>query len=1045
MFQEYIAYYTKYRAIYGPQTAIFLAVGSFYELYDIQDIETNQTQCNVRTIVDYLGIQLSTKKGDFAPHEVGLFAGFPDYVLHKWASRLTTAGWTVVVIDQIKDHRGKVKERKVSRILSPASHVEAALSTETPYLLHLLFSSPTPHAPPQYGAALLDLTTATTYTYSGAGIGRPDAWSADMLLQIIDVFSPKEVVIHWHGELPLPDEVFFRRLFALPGTFPLRLHLRTEYGAFAKPLVRTDYLQRIYTIRSLLPPRTYLGLRTEPEELALLFLLQYAEEHCPAMIRSFHKNIPWTPESRLLCGNHTLQQLQMTGPNPQETVVGLYSHAISPMGKRHVRERLVNPLSDPTEIRTRLEEVTHCLTVWSPEQRTFLERQLRSMYDLPRIHRRLLCGWVTPSDISHLFDTYRAMEAIVATLCAPSSSSSPSSPSSTSSTSSLCPLRPPYSMEEAIAYLTLFRQHMDEEKARLSSGSTPMEITPLHGETYPAVAEKEQEIARIREEIQRLRRDVATAGSVPVDAIHVEARSQHSAGEPYGFRLASVALQQLKKHAAALPAGSSFSELKAGGWYTCTALDQLNTRLLKARDALENLWNRYRVEASAILSEAGQALWTPMEQWIAHVDVTQCIARTSSEWGFVCPTILSFEDDGDSQHSTVDIRQIRHPLVELASPHITFVRNDLRLDDTQRGLLCYGNNAIGKSTLAKSLGIAVLLAQCGAYVPAAAMTLRPFQALYSRIHNNDQLFAGLSSFAVEMSELRTILQNATPYTLVVSDEMANGTESTSATAIVASSIQWLSKHHTKFIMATHLHDLPKYIDPVQERIAIKHLHVEYDPVTQKLVYHRTLRDGQGSSIYGIEVARAMALPFDFIETALATRHRIIGSTTQQGAASSAWNSSIVRKECERCRHPICSDLEVHHVQHRATATAAGFLPDGTHMNKESNLMVICQTCHDQLHRGEFEVGPVRQTSDGVERVIVPAASAVTEEKKGSQEPGGGLSKKGRGKWTDEEVETVKTTLRMYSSLSLKSIRAYLSSTYAIEMSESVLGKLRKEM
>jgi hypothetical protein len=117
------------------------------------------------------------------------------------------------------------------------------------------------------------------------------------------------------------------------------------------------------------------------------------------------------------------------------------------------------------------------------------------------------------------------------------------------------------------------------------------------------------------------------------------------------------------------------------------------------------------------------------------------------------------------------------------------------------------------------------------------------------------------------------------------------------------------------------------------------------------------------------------------------------------------------------------------------------------MNKESNLMVICQTCHDQLHRGEFTVGPVQQTSDGVERMIQdspPPEEKTPEEKKVAQEPGG-ITKKGRSKWSDEEVETVKTTLRSYSSLSLKSIRAYLSSTCAIEMSEAVLGRLRKEL
>jgi hypothetical protein len=78
-------------------------VGSFYELYDIQNIETGETECNIKEIVDFLGIQLSTKKGDFSEGCDGLFAGFPDYVLHKWAGRLTSAGWTVVIVDQIKE------------------------------------------------------------------------------------------------------------------------------------------------------------------------------------------------------------------------------------------------------------------------------------------------------------------------------------------------------------------------------------------------------------------------------------------------------------------------------------------------------------------------------------------------------------------------------------------------------------------------------------------------------------------------------------------------------------------------------------------------------------------------------------------------------------------------------------------------------------------------------------------------------------------------------------------------------------------------------
>ena len=111
-------------------------VGAFYELYEFQNVETGETRSNVKEIVDILGIQVSIKS-NVEPGYDGLVAGFPDYVMHKWAGRLTSIGWTVVIIDQIKDVRGKVKERKVSRILSPSTHIENISSTETPYIATL--------------------------------------------------------------------------------------------------------------------------------------------------------------------------------------------------------------------------------------------------------------------------------------------------------------------------------------------------------------------------------------------------------------------------------------------------------------------------------------------------------------------------------------------------------------------------------------------------------------------------------------------------------------------------------------------------------------------------------------------------------------------------------------------------------------------------------------------------------------------------------------------------------------------------------------------
>ena len=431
-------------------------------------------------------------------------------------------------------------------------------------------------------------------------------------------------------------------------------------------------------------------------------------------------------------------------------------------------------------------------------------------------------------------------------------------------------------------------------------------------------------------------------------------------------------------------------------------------------------------DACQAVSDAGIHLWWIMEHWICHVDGTQCIGRVSKERGFSCPEIEEAEE------SSVDITHLRHPLVEASSTRQSYVKHHVSLGKTNvgktNGWLIYGMNASGKSTLMKATGICILLAQAGCFVPARTMRLAPFQAIYTRILNHDNLFAGLSSFAVEMSELRDILRHANPHTLVLGDELCAGTESISAQALVASGIQWLSKRRAKFMFATHLHDVPSLIDLQKERVEIWHLHVEYDPATQKLVYDRSLRPGSGSTLYGLEVARAMDLPFEFIEQALQNRHRIMGSVKQEEATTSSWNKDIIRRACESCQKPIVSDLEVHHLQHRASAQNQ-ILQDGTHMNDKRNLMVLCEECHDQIHAGTLIVGDIQLTSNGPERMIQKVDSPI---------------KKG-GKWTEEELETVKSTLKKYTSLSLKSIRAQLSSKHSIEISETMLGKMRREL
>ena len=1004
MYKEYVELYKTYTTRFGPKTAIFLMVGSFYELYDIHNQATGETQCNVREIVDILGIQLSTKKGDFSENCDGLFAGFPDYVMHKWAGRLTSVGWTVVIVNQVKDARGKVKERKVERILSPSTHIENAVSTEIPYVTTLFFHQSSESQPPSFGASVLDLTTGTTHTYAGKATGRPDIWTADDLVQLLSVFPPKELLVYWRGYTPAPTDALIRRMFGIPSQVSLHSYPVETLGTFAIEQAKTEYLRRIYAMKTLLPPKTYLGLHSDEEELALLFLLQFVEEHYPSMVKSFHRNEHWSPEARLVCGNHALTQLQMTGSQLHETVIGLFDKCITVMGKRAIKERLLRPYSQTSDIQARLAEITEYMS-WPDDKRTFLERQLRFMCDLPRLHRKILCGLIASEELVGLFQTYTAMEAIM-----------------THTTRGTC-LEEPFAAQEWNEYCEVFRAHFSEEKALRAN----KDLTAFHSGTYPDIHQKELEIQITLQGFHTLRKEFATIGGLNEEAIRMEEKEK----EPYGFKASTITLQHLKRKLEELPKGTKLSELKSGGWIDCQQLQHLNTRLTKLREELQHLINIHLIQACHAIASSHQEIWTTMERWVCQVDATQCIGRISRENGYTCPRLEEPE-----QGSALQIQGIRHPLVEASSSRVSYVKHDVELGyDSTKGWLVYGMNASGKSTLMKAVGLCVLLAQAGCFVPAKEMRLRPFRAIYTRILNQDNLFAGLSSFAVEMSELRDILRNANNHTLVLGDELCSGTESVSAQALVASGIQWLSVRDAKFIFATHLHDLPQYIHTEELGVKVWHLHVEYHPVTKKLVYDRSLRSGNGSTLYGLEVARAMDLPFEFIEQALTNRHKMMGSTKQIDASVSSWNREIIRKECEVCQKPTVRDLEVHHIQPRSSATDS-ILPDGTAMNDKSNLMVLCEECHDRVHAGTVSLGAVQMTSDGPVRDIqvtltTSAPKSTTPLKK--------------GKWTDEEMELVTSMLKQYSALSLKSIRALLSSKYGLEMSESVLGKIRREL
>jgi DNA mismatch repair protein MutS len=410
------------------------------------------------------------------------------------------------------------------------------------------------------------------------------------------------------------------------------------------------------------------------------------------------------------------------------------------------------------------------------------------------------------------------------------------------------------------------------------------------------------------------------------------------------------------------------------------------------------------------------------------------MAKTARQQGWIKPTI-----ETTLGSSRLQIENLRHPLIENQKRQSKYITHNISLgyEESGQGWLLYGMNASGKSSLMKAIGLATLLAQVGSYVPATAMTLRPFHRLATRILNQDNLWAGLSSFAVEMSELREILAVADDHTLVLGDELCAGTESISGTAIVAAGIQHLYKCGSRFVLATHLHDLMK-LPQVTFLKALKvwHLHVEYDPVRDILVYHRALKEGAGSSMYGLEVAKALHLPRDMIDVAFEMRRALLGSSAIEEAKCSSWNADIKRLICSACGESYKEKLEVHHIQERSEAIG-GRNKDGTALNHRSNLATLCETCHYKHHAGELYVGPVEDTSEGPKRAVIDFSKY--EHKEPESE-----TKKQRSLFTKEQISQITELLKRTPGLTPRLWCFQIRSELEIEITEGQFKSLQKK-
>jgi DNA mismatch repair protein MutS len=371
----------------------------------------------------------------------------------------------------------------------------------------------------------------------------------------------------------------------------------------------------------------------------------------------------------------------------------------------------------------------------------------------------------------------------------------------------------------------------------------------------------------------------------------------------------------------------------------------LSRDILNSKDELNNAITKVYLD---IIAKFVSELFIELEhvsKYVAKLDVIICKAYIARHYKYCIPTIDSY-----ASKSYVNVRELRHCLIEHIQQNELYVANDVSIgmDDDINGFLLYGTNAVGKTSFIRALGISVIMAQSGLYVPCSQFVYKPYTAIFSRILGNDNIFKGLSTFAVEMSELRIILKMSDEDSLVLGDELCSGTEMESALSIFVAGLMELNKKNCSYIFATHFHEVTGYSEVTEmPKLGLKHMEVTYNRELDCLVYNRVLKQGSGPRIYGLEVCKSLHLGQEFLETAYAIRNKYYPENRGElSNEPSVYNRRKVRGKCEMCNNHIGE--ETHHLKQQKDADKNGYI-GSIHKNHPANLLTVCEKCHDKIH------------------------------------------------------------------------------------------------
>ena len=1018
LIKEYLDLQEKYEKKWGEKTIVLMEVGKFFEIYGV--VNETEKRGRIYEIAEFTNLSVSKKNSKTEPVSIKnpLMAGFPNYTIKKWEEIILKHKYTIIKIEQ-DQHGTKNPNREVTEILSPGINLES--NNYSNNIMSITLEEYQDYKSLkkilQLGLSIVDITTGKSWVYETHSHVDDFNYCLDECFRFIQSYNPLELIIDLQNTNLKKNDI----------TNYLEISSNNLYfNIFANKNLLTNknknyLLSRVFPDSGSLSPVEYIDLEKYHFALnSFIYLIQFVYEHNENIVTRLQKPIICKPERYLNLSHDSINQLDIIVNikgdfNKNKSLWNILDKTKTCLGKRFLKENLLNPLLDINELNTRYDLVESLIY---EERFLLLNDKLKDIVDIERLHRKMAMGIMNPHSFISLDISYSNILAIYQLLIKFNINYS----------ENILP-----NFETFNAFKQCIKKYTNsiilEQVNNVLINDIKRNI--FFPGLYPEIDQIQSEINDLNLFFENLAKEIdliidntgkklieikvndneghylyITSSKFKILDNYIKKNNDVSVNISFGKKKINYDLKNLK-----------FKHTKS---YSKIVSEEIKTKSITLQGLEDKMKKMCLKKFSSLLTELYLEYYPHLNKickFIAYLDYLTNVAFVSKLYGYYRPIIKQ------ETSSYLEAEELRHPIIEKIHDQVKYVANDVILGKNSiNGMLLYGVNAVGKSSLMKSVGIAIVMAQAGFYVPAKKFTYSPYHQLFTRISNNDNIFKGQSSFAVEMTELRTILKRADNKSLVLGDELCSGTETISGTALVAAGIKRLSSLNTSFIFATHLHKLSE-LNIIDECDNVHHFHMKtiFDNISKNLIYDRKLTLGSGDPIYGLEVAKGMDLDEEFIEMANQIRKEIM-NVDKLGLEikSSKYNSKIIIDKCNICKDPTD---EVHHINEQHLADKNNMI-DYFHKNSLFNLVQLCHSCHQKVHNGNLLITGFVDTSDGIKLKYHNTNDTIINKKK---------------KYNSDQIAIIQDIYSKSNNFSLT--KKTLKNEYQINVGASTLKKI----